>query len=57
MSYQEKQNIERDKFVDKLKMELEQNRALIEGMESSKFWKIRNSWFSFKKLLGLKVED
>ncbi len=54
---QEKQNIERDKFVDKLKMELEQNRALIEGMESSKFWKIRNSWFSFKKLLGLKVED
>jgi hypothetical protein len=43
-------------FIDQLKMELEQNRALIEGMESSKFWKIRTGWFTFKKLLRLKVE-
>lgn len=52
----QKQQLERDKFVDQLKNELEQNRALIEGMESSKFWKIRTGWFAFKKLLGLATE-
>ncbi len=53
---EEKQKWERDEFVNRLKNELEQNRALIEGMESSKFWKIRNAWFAFKKLFGLVTE-
>jgi hypothetical protein len=52
----QKQELEKSQFVDKLKMELEQNRALIEGMESSKFWKLRTGWFTFKKLLGLNIE-
>lgn len=45
-----------NKFLE-LQRELEKSKALIEGMESSKFWKIRQNWFTFKKLLGLKTDD
>jgi hypothetical protein len=33
--------------------ELEQLRTRVKGMESSKFWKLRNTWFRFKRMLGL----
>jgi glycosyltransferase involved in cell wall biosynthesis len=40
-----------------LHIELERSQALIEAMESSKFWKMRKSWFALKKFLGLKTDD
>lgn len=53
----------KDKFIDGLhnysepgqaliqaQEELEQLKEIIRGMESSKFWKLRNAWFAVKKL-------
>ncbi len=37
-------------------LEAEALRARIAAMEASRFWKMRNAWFRFKKLVGL-VED
>jgi hypothetical protein len=37
-------------------VEAEALRARIAAMEASRFWKLRNAWFRFKKLVGL-VED
>ena len=37
-------------------LEAEALRARIAAMEASRFWKLRNVWFRFKKLVGL-VED
>jgi hypothetical protein len=39
-----------------LEAELEQLRAKISGMESSKFWQLRQAWFKLKAALGLKIE-
>lgn len=33
-------------------VELDQAMNLIEAMETSKFWKLRNAWFKLKKLMG-----
>jgi hypothetical protein len=37
--------------------ELEELRALVKGMKSSKFWKVRQAWFWCKRLLGRKVPE
>jgi SAM-dependent methyltransferase len=37
-------------------LEAEALRARIAAMEASRFWKLRNAWFRFKKLVGL-IED
>lgn len=52
---QEADNLKQES--DKLKQELQRNLALIEGMESSKFWKLRSGWFTLKKMLGIKAKD
>jgi GT2 family glycosyltransferase len=36
---------------------LHQAKAYIEGMESSKFWKMRTAWFNLKRLLHLPIEE
>jgi 2-polyprenyl-3-methyl-5-hydroxy-6-metoxy-1,4-benzoquinol methylase/predicted nucleic acid-binding Zn-ribbon protein len=38
---------------EKYQEHLSQARERIEAMESSKFWKLRKSWFQFKRTLGL----
>jgi 2-polyprenyl-3-methyl-5-hydroxy-6-metoxy-1,4-benzoquinol methylase len=38
---------------EKYQEHLSQVRERIEAMESSKFWKLRKSWFQFKRTLGL----
>ena len=37
--------------------QLEYVQAEIEAMKSSKFWKLRNQWFSFKKKIGLPTNE
>ena len=39
--------------LEQTQTQLEQTHATIQGMESSKFWKTRNLWFSAKKLFKL----
>lgn len=34
--------------------QLQQARAVIAAMQATKFWKLRDSWFKFKKLMGQK---
>lgn len=36
---------------------LHQAKAHIEGMESSKFWRMRKTWFDLKRLLHLPIEE
>jgi glycosyltransferase involved in cell wall biosynthesis len=43
--------------LENLQMKLKKSQALIEAMESSKFWKMRKSWFALKKFLGVKTDD
>lgn len=38
-------------------VELEQTQDVIKAMETSKFWKLRTTWFSFKKMVGLMTND
>lgn len=40
--------------IDKLQEQLNESQATIEGMESSKFWKLRNQFLKIKGLLQLK---
>lgn len=40
-----------------LQEQLIQSQAMIAGMQSSKFWQLRNQWFKLKRSLGFKVED
>lgn len=61
---QEKQTLETEQQIPKVAaLEMEQEipkvAALedrIAAMESSKFWKLRNTWFRIKRALGLKGE-
>jgi hypothetical protein len=39
--------------IEALQQELQAAQARIEAMETSKFWKLRKSWFQFKKTFGL----
>lgn len=41
--------------VAELNKQLEATSTLINAMESSKFWKLRNVWFKYKAMLGNKV--
>ncbi len=43
--------------LTKAQAELEQAYSLIAAMESSKFWKIRKTWFRFKKSLGFAKDE
>ncbi|WP_107670777.1 hypothetical protein [Cyanothece sp. BG0011] len=40
--------------IDKLQEQLNESQATIEGMESSKFWKLRNQFFKVKQSFTLK---
>ncbi len=42
--------------IDQLQEQLNEKQAT-EGMESSKFWQLRNQFLDFKKSLGLKGEE
>lgn len=39
--------------LQQIEQELQQARGRITAMETSKFWKLRQSWFAFKKAAGL----
>jgi glycosyltransferase involved in cell wall biosynthesis len=41
---------------DSAMVQLREAKAKIESMETSKFWKLRNSWFQVKKLVGIAAE-
>jgi glycosyltransferase involved in cell wall biosynthesis len=43
--------------LDVTQRELEQARSQIAAMETSKFWKVRKSWFKLKQILGLPMEE
>ena len=43
--------------IDQLQEKLNKSQATIIGMESSKFWQLRNHFLKLKKSLGLKTED
>ena len=43
--------------IDRLQEELNKSQATIIGMESSKFWHLRNYFFKLKKILGIKIEE
>lgn len=49
----EKLKGEERELIRRLENDLAESQALISGMESSKFWKIRQSWFAVKKMFGL----
>jgi chromosome segregation ATPase len=51
MLQQQKQHMREQ--IQQLESELAQAKDRVEAMESSKFWKLRSYWFSFKKTLGL----
>lgn len=36
-----------------LKTQLEQTQSILQALQSSKFWKFRNLWFRFRKLVGI----
>jgi hypothetical protein len=37
--------------------QLLRSQAVVSGMQSSKFWQLRNQWFKLKKRLGFKGRD
>ena len=43
--------------LQQTQVELEQSKATIGAMYTSKFWKLRKSWFKIKQALGLKIYD
>ena len=43
--------------IDQLQEQINDKQATIEGMESSKFWQLRNQFLDLKKSLGLKGEE
>jgi hypothetical protein len=43
--------------IEKLENELQIAKERIAAMESSKFWKIRQIWFKFKKIFGLPMDE
>jgi hypothetical protein len=45
------------KQIQQLESELQIAKERIAAMETSKFWKIRQIWFKFKKTLGLPTTD
>ena len=47
---QHKNSLYNQQSLLKVKAELEEAKALIRGMESSKFWKMRTAWFKLKEL-------
>ena len=43
--------------ITKLQNELAHTKDELNGIKSSKFWKLRNIWFSLKQLIGVKSKD
>lgn len=43
--------------TEQIKAALKETQQRLEVMEISKFWKLRNSWFQFKKQLGLSLDE
>jgi ubiquinone/menaquinone biosynthesis C-methylase UbiE/peptidoglycan hydrolase CwlO-like protein len=52
--YQEWQ--ETQKLLQQAQSEWRQTQDMIQAMETSKFWKLRQIWFQFKRTIGLKVD-
>ncbi|VEP13667.1 conserved hypothetical protein [Hyella patelloides LEGE 07179] len=48
---------EKPQDASDLQRQLAQSQELIRAMESSKFWKMRSFWFSFKKILGIATTE
>jgi hypothetical protein len=42
--------------LQQTQLQLQQSQATIVGMESSKFWRLRNRWFQIKQVMGFKKE-
>lgn len=43
--------------LDETQAQLNQSNGIIRGMESSKFWQLRNKWFALKAKLGMKENE
>ena len=51
-------NLERSQTqLQQTQLQLQQAQDTIRGMESSKFWQLRQGWFRLKQNLGLKGDD
>ncbi len=53
ISQLQQQSLQFQRQTEALQRELQAAQARIEAMETSKFWKLRKSWFQFKKTFGL----
>lgn len=53
----ENERVRAENEMIKIQTLLHQAKAQIEGMESSKFWKMRSAWFNIKRLLHLPIEE
>ncbi|MEA5600743.1 methyltransferase, partial [Nostoc sp. UHCC 0252] len=52
--YQQWQETQR--LLQQAQSEWRQTQDMIQAMETSKFWKLRQIWFQFKRTIGLKVD-
>lgn len=43
--------------LERSQAELDRSQSVIAGIKASKFWKLRNYWFAFKKIAGVKIDD
>lgn len=43
--------------TEQIRVALEETQQRLEAMETSKFWKLRQSWFQFKKALGFSLDE
>jgi hypothetical protein len=48
---------ESNNHLQQLQRQLQETQARIEAMETSKFWKLRQKWFSLKKRLGFPTNE
>ncbi|MBD2199018.1 MULTISPECIES: glycosyltransferase [Calothrix] len=53
VSQLENKNLE----IEKLQAQLQKSQANLTAIESSKFWKLRQKWFQFRRLIGILNED
>ena len=56
LNYSEENRLVLLQKIDRLQEELNKSKATIIGMESSKFWYLRNCFFRIKKILSLRKE-
>ena len=43
--------------LERSQAELERSQSVIAGIKASKFWNLRNYWFAFKKIAGIKIDE